>query len=1233
MTEQQIQTKAERKLARLITALTAMPPEGLTREDVEGIFSRNREGILKLIVAKFTRAAKKAERKASVASAPPHQPHPAAAPAAPSAPHEVVDDPASMVFLTNSFPTDYSEEIVQGIDIPTLHAANADADIHMLGDLSLRAGDLAPILRHFLDIASIQVIPAGSCDVLFRRSSVPGHVEISLAPYGFDRESMTTTVKAEGNPGAMAWWSLGTGWIPAILSLDADVRVELKEKFGLDEKTQKQTRHVSIFFDDKLHATYPASSDVAIMSLGHAKGGYVGIDAAVLADMLRVTIPCISTDEARISFTGLSFTISPSRLRCVATDGHRLGGANAHLIMPHNAAMTIANWGMGDDGVHILIPRALVETVSKEIAKRKWAKIGQGRVGFRLYGFRTGRNINHQPESEIMAEFAIGDYRYVMRTITGRFPNLEQVIPGEMTCWSVVSDRKGFIDALGRAKKLVTNKGGGYAWIWGTPAKAAITLFPHAQKDPAASKSVHLKINLAKVVGPSSKIGGVFVTNANPTYLLDAVKALDSLKLVPEGDLFIGSPYCNVEIVDSKAENAGPNVFTLNALRDPKQAKKIPYRAFMIVMGMHEDKSIPRVVDELQDEDIVEWDFEAEVQAKPLLRALSTARDLLGSGGKEPDKIPRVVIFPKGHDKVFVAALPLATNRLTETESAMVASVEATSVSTRPFAALTGGRAGVVVSLQEALVMVRDAKSKTVTIRGGVGGGEYYRRYLFEVSPEKGKDAVSTTWDAGSSADHVVCVRMAEDLWDAVQQNGRECIVPASQTAATLERLAIVASVAEHSNLKDVWLSGQRVGGEAAFWGASSDGHRMAVGRLRWPQGCDTVQPELAAMNPEPIAPAGASPYYYGGFGVRDARATITALDGADDSSVRALTIHIKAPATLVEIIKMFSVPDQWASIPKHQVRMYYSAQRRMDTLKRVIVGAGIANPHGATKWLDYRGFATDEEKRELPLLPDIDAWLKAVVLRKTPSMDTFKREGIHTPEQALKMLEAAQLMTKEEIAAIESRYPPLNALIFEATTRKNGNADIVVFAALSSDTPNPALVETIHDSTRDGGGLYLRDYWQNNGDGPITLASVSARVKSMEDTWAFMVDADIVLAAIKKGLSSMSAAKATSPLFPQIDIGKDGLNVVLSLGDQLTTQSIAVNIQDLTTGVRTGARARTRINARYLQQMMDTRKGGNLVFVVQASRDPATNDHPVRVFHLIDGQTDVGNLIMPMQF
>ena len=85
------QEKAQKKLNRLIAFLTANPPEGLDRADVEVIFTRKREDILVLMTRIFERKAAKAARKAAAAasSLPPPPPPPAIA--IPRAPVQVQD--------------------------------------------------------------------------------------------------------------------------------------------------------------------------------------------------------------------------------------------------------------------------------------------------------------------------------------------------------------------------------------------------------------------------------------------------------------------------------------------------------------------------------------------------------------------------------------------------------------------------------------------------------------------------------------------------------------------------------------------------------------------------------------------------------------------------------------------------------------------------------------------------------------------------------------------------------------------------------------------------------------------------------------------------------------------------------------------------------------------------------------------------------------------------------------
>jgi DNA polymerase-3 subunit beta len=118
----------------------------------------------------------------------------------------------------------------------------------------------------------------------------------------------------------------------------------------------------------------------------------------LLRSMIQRTMFAITQEESRYSLNGALLVLTPSEIRMVATDGHRL------------ALVTKATEMKGvDSEVRALIPRKTLVEIQKLIGDQDVA------VEF-------GRDENH-------LFFTAGSKKLVSRILAGQFPNYEMVVP------------------------------------------------------------------------------------------------------------------------------------------------------------------------------------------------------------------------------------------------------------------------------------------------------------------------------------------------------------------------------------------------------------------------------------------------------------------------------------------------------------------------------------------------------------------------------------------------------------------------------------------------------------------------------------------------------------------------------------------------------------------------------------------------------------------------------------
>jgi DNA polymerase III subunit beta len=167
---------------------------------------------------------------------------------------------------------------------------------------------------------------------------------------------------------------------------DAELRISLMENNWLALKSGRSDYKV---------VGLPKENFPSIPTAGSAG---ISIPGATLRGMIQRTMFAITQEESRYSLNGAQLVLTPSEIKMVATDGHRL------------ALVTQALEIQGVDAeVKALIPRKTLVEIQKLIGDKE-------------VPVEFSRDENH-------LFFTLGEKKLVSRLLAGQFPNYEMVIP------------------------------------------------------------------------------------------------------------------------------------------------------------------------------------------------------------------------------------------------------------------------------------------------------------------------------------------------------------------------------------------------------------------------------------------------------------------------------------------------------------------------------------------------------------------------------------------------------------------------------------------------------------------------------------------------------------------------------------------------------------------------------------------------------------------------------------
>ncbi len=217
----------------------------------------------------------------------------------------------------------------------------------------------------------------------------------------------------------------------------------------------------------------------------------IKMPARILSDIINRTSFAISTDETRLFLNGIYLQEIDSKLRAVATDGHRLAMYETSLEELNNTYLING----------IIVP-------AKGIFELK--KISET---------FADEDINIHIDESFIFVFVKDLYYISIRLIARDYPKYQEVIPNK-TSFSMIVDRDLFLDAVKRIKIMSSEKSHGVKM--------------ELKKNMMVIAANHPSLGHATENVPVEYDDEVFQIGFNAKYLIDTFSALDSGEIILE---------------------------------------------------------------------------------------------------------------------------------------------------------------------------------------------------------------------------------------------------------------------------------------------------------------------------------------------------------------------------------------------------------------------------------------------------------------------------------------------------------------------------------------------------------------------------------------------------------------------------------------------------------------------------------------------------------------------------
>jgi DNA polymerase-3 subunit beta len=217
--------------------------------------------------------------------------------------------------------------------------------------------------------------------------------------------------------------------------------------------------------------------------LDEIETGHTGrLSQAILKQLFDRTHFAMAHQDVRYYLNGLLLVLAPDRVRCVATDGHRLA-----------LSETPMDWAFAEETVQAIVPRKAITELVRLLTD------SDAEIDLQL--------------SDKHLRLQLPGLRFTTKLIDGRFPDYERVIPEQPAC-TMQAHRESIRQALVRTAILSNEKFGGVRL-----SLAEHTLRLQAQNVEREEAEDEISVNYDH---PPIEIG------FNVNYLLEALAAMTS---------------------------------------------------------------------------------------------------------------------------------------------------------------------------------------------------------------------------------------------------------------------------------------------------------------------------------------------------------------------------------------------------------------------------------------------------------------------------------------------------------------------------------------------------------------------------------------------------------------------------------------------------------------------------------------------------------------------------------
>lgn len=176
--------------------------------------------------------------------------------------------------------------------------------------------------------------------------------------------------------------------------------------------------------------TMPANDFPKMASAGELQAKF-SVSQKLLQELLLLVQYAMAQQDIRYYLNGLLLVLDGSKLKVVATDGHRLSYAEGTL-------------GTAHDKREVILPRKAVLELSRQLTS------SDAEVQIEIYASQV--------------RFCYGDSELVTKIIDGKFPDFTRVIPVNYNK-TITLDRQDLLHSLQRAAILSNEKFRGVRWV------------------------------------------------------------------------------------------------------------------------------------------------------------------------------------------------------------------------------------------------------------------------------------------------------------------------------------------------------------------------------------------------------------------------------------------------------------------------------------------------------------------------------------------------------------------------------------------------------------------------------------------------------------------------------------------------------------------------------------------------------------------------------------------------